>query len=115
MGIKDLENSLAANIKNFVASARLVYKSEDYTSATVLYFKTLFCTLDLIILKEKGFIPKDHSERFRVLEKDFPDFYTFIDKYFPIYQSSYSQIVTQEVCDKIKEYVEGIIEKQGIY
>src|SRR3989344_5598410 len=110
----ELEESLKKNINNFKNSADLVYTQEDFTSATVLYFKALFSILDFIILKEKGFIPKDHSERFRILEKDFPSFYEIVDKYFSIYQESYKKSIEREVCDKIKENVERLIKEQEI-
>src|SRR3989338_6347622 len=110
----ELELTLIKNIKSFATSSELVYSAKDYTSATVLYFKTLFCIFDLLILKEKGLIPKDHSERFKILEKDFHDFYTFLDRNFPVYQSSYNVNIDKEVCDKIKEYAERLIKGQGI-
>ncbi len=88
----ELEESLKRNIKNFKNSADLVYAQKNFTSATVLYFKSLFSILDFIILKEKGFIPKDHSERFRILEKDFPSFYEIIDKYFSICQEPSTKV-----------------------
>ncbi|MEK6893691.1 MAG: hypothetical protein AABX07_05830 [Nanoarchaeota archaeon] len=110
----ETEKSLINNIKNFTSSASKIYEVKDYTSATILYFKALFSILDLIVFRKKGFIPKDHSERFRILEKEFSEFYLIADKYFPIYQSSYTRSIEKEVCDEIKENVERIIEEQEI-
>ena len=108
------EESLIKNIKNFINSANKIYNDQDYTSAVILYFKALFSVLDLIILKDKGFAPKDHNERFRVLQKYFPKFYLIIDKNFHVYQGSYSKSVEKEVCDRIKQDVERIIKEQNI-
>ena len=70
--------------------------------------------MDLLILREKGFAPKDHSERFRILKESLPGFYEWIDKHFEIYRNSYNTKIEKEDCNKVKEYVEEIIEKQKI-
>jgi uncharacterized protein (UPF0332 family) len=114
METSETEKNLMENIRNFMNSAKKIYADSDYTSAVVLYFKALFCILDLIILRKKGFVPKDHSDRFRILEKDFPEFYLIIDKNFQIYQNSYSKSINKEVCDRIKENVERIAKEQKI-
>ncbi len=105
---------LLGNIKRLHKSAELVYNSEDYTSATVLYFKCLFVVLDYVILKKIGKIPKDHGERFRELEQYFPELYEVLDKYFPIYRDTYSLIIEKNKCDEIRENVKRIIKKQKI-
>ena len=110
----DLETDLLENVQNFMKSARLVYDSGEYTSATVIYFKALFSLFDLIIFKEKGAISKDHSDRFRKLEEIYPACYNWLDKNFEIYRNSYSTKIGKENCDVIKEYVEGIIAEQNI-
>ena len=113
-GLNELEETLKDNIKQFLKSANSIYKAGDYTSATILFFKALFSVLDLIILKEKGFIPKDHSKRFRVLQENFGEFYGFVDSNFEIYQNTCNSKVNKFDCDKIKEYVERIIKEQKI-
>jgi len=56
-------------INIFNKSANNIYSLADYTSATILYFKTLFAIQDYILLKKIGYAPKDHTERFRLLKK----------------------------------------------
>jgi uncharacterized protein (UPF0332 family) len=110
-----MEEELLRNIKTFFSSAELVYQTKDYTSATTLYFKTLFVALDLFLLRKIKIVPKDHSERFRLLEKSFPQEYSRLDKYFSIYRSTYSTIIEKETCEEIRKYVISIIkEKLGI-
>lgn len=113
-GDASLENTLKENARTFLASALKVYESGDITSATILYFKALFAILDFVILKKKGIVPKDHSERFRILEKEFPELYTFVDAHFDVYQDTYRTKIRKEECDIIKEYVERVIKEQGI-
>ena len=59
----------------FKKSADSLYKSSDYTSATILYFKTLFAVQDFLLLEETGESPKDNTIRFRQLESNFPDLF----------------------------------------
>ena len=108
------ENLFKNNIKTFLNSAELVYNTQDFTSATILYFKALFTAIDIIILKNKGKIPKDHSERFRILELFEPVLYSLLDKIYPIYRNTYTTTINKETCDKIKENVKRIIKEQKI-
>jgi len=111
----NMDQELITNIKTFFRSAELVYQSKDYTSAAMLYFKTLFVALDLIILRKLKKTPQDPAERFRILEKDFPEEYVQLDKYFLIYRSTYSTTIDHNTCEEIKQYVSKTIkEKLGI-
>jgi uncharacterized protein (UPF0332 family) len=101
-------------IKIFNNSANQVYKLEDYTSATILYFKTLFAIHDYILLQKIGYAPKDHTERFRLLEKEFPESYDILDSEFNTYRSTYSRLISKETCDRIKLLVENEIDKNNI-
>jgi len=90
---------LLKNIKQIFNSADLVYSHKDFTSATILYFKAAFSILDLILLQREGKTPKDHTERFRMLENSYPKLYEFLDKYFKIYRNIYSISIDRETCD----------------
>ena len=109
-----MKEELLSNIKKILKSAELVYKASDYTSATILYFKTAFSAIDYIILLTKGRAPKDHTERFRITEDKFPDLYEFLDKTFSIYRDTYSTSIDKETCDKIIKDVKTIIQKYKI-
>ncbi len=111
MGIRE---DLSKNIRMFLSSADLVYERGDYTSATVLYFKALFAILDYIILNSGKGVPKDHSERFRVLESSAPKLYTVLDKLYPTYRSSYTLSVGREKCDVVRRHVRKLAEEYKI-
>ena len=110
----NMEEELVKNTITFWRSAELVYKTGDYTSATILYFKCLFALFDCILFRKLRKTPKDHTERFRMLEVSFPEFYSILDKYFPLYRDTYSLAIGKEKCDEVKKHVSGIIKKQGI-
>jgi|SRR3989338_5441491 len=109
------EDVINENIRSFLKSAELVYKSGDFTSATILYFKTLFVIFDLLILKGLGRTPKDHGERFRILESNYPDLYTLLDKTYPIYRNTYTVKINKETADGVKKNVETVIKEQRIF
>lgn len=98
----------------FKDSADTLYRAKDYTSATILYFKTLFAIQDLELLEETGESPKDHNSRFRKLEKYFPDMFKELDMEFNTYRDTYSKIIDKDTCDRIKKIVENDIEKYKI-
>ena len=94
----------------FKNSADNIFELKDFTSATILYFKTWFAIHDFILLEKIGYAPKDHTERFRLLEKEFPEEYVILDAEFNTYRSTYSRIISKETCERIKGIVEdGII------
>jgi len=95
----------------FKKSADTLYTSKDYTSATILYFKTLFAIQDHILLEKTGESPKDHTARFRSLEKHFPDLFKELDVEFTTYRDTYSKIVDKDTCERIKRIVENDIER----
>ncbi len=102
------------NILQFKKSADSLFDSKDYTSATILYFKTLFAIQDYILLEKVGQSPKDHNERFRLLEKNFPECYEKLDKEFQTYRDTYSKIINKEICDRIKKLTENEIKHYKI-
>jgi hypothetical protein len=108
------EAALLKNIKTIAQSIELVYGNDDYTSATILSFKLLFGVLDLILLRSEGKTPKDHTERFRMLEKDHQELYVFLDKHFKIYRDTYSLTIDKETCDDVRKGIKAIMERHGI-
>jgi len=101
-------------ILKFKKSADTLYDLGDYTSATILYFKTWFALQDYILLEKIGRSPKDHSERFRLLEKEFPQSYLSLDKEFSTYRDTYSKITDLETCNRIRQNVENETKKYSI-
>ncbi len=109
-----MEEELKNQIHLILRSANMVFESKDHTSATILYFKVIFITLDLLLYRKKKITPKDHTERFRMLEKEFPEEYTLLDKYFQIYRDTYSLTIDIKTCEEIKKYATKTITRVGI-
>lgn len=98
----------------FKKSADNIYISKDYTSATILYFKTLFAVQDFLLLEKIGISPKDHTERFKQLKIDFSDMFKELDMEFSTYRDTYSKIIDKNTCDRIKKLIENDMEKYRI-
>ena len=95
------------HIQQIKKSADTVYKLQDYTSATILYFKTLFAIHDYKLLKKIGKAPKDHTERFKLLKEEFPQSYRELDMEFNTYRNTYNRNIDKETCDRIKIIIEN--------
>jgi uncharacterized protein (UPF0332 family) len=98
----------------FKSSADVVFENGDYTSATVLYFKTLFALHDFLLLQKIGYAPKDHTERFKLLKKEYPEEYLIIDSEFNTYRSTYNRTISKETCIRIRTIIENAINKNKI-
>jgi len=107
-------DALLVNMRMFRASIALVYGAKDFTSATVLSFKLFFAVIDYVLLTRKGLSPKDHTERFRLVQKWFPEIYVVLDKDFPIYQDSYTRTIEREVCDRVRGHIDEIVAKYEV-
>lgn len=82
------EEFLLENIKEFVKEADKSKKDCSYNSAVTLLFKAIAVMTDLFILKKEGFIPKNHTERFRLLKTKYPEIYMILNKDFPVYHKA---------------------------
>jgi uncharacterized protein (UPF0332 family) len=110
----DVKDELKKNIDNFLNSAKLVFDNKDYTSACILYFKALFVVADYIVLISGREKPKDHTDRFRILERYFRGIYLEIDRIFYIYRNTYTTSISKEKCEKVRNVVKKIMEKYKI-
>ncbi|MCK5022567.1 MAG: hypothetical protein KAS04_00195, partial [Candidatus Aenigmarchaeota archaeon] len=100
---------LIENANEFMGKAKGAEKDNAYNSAVTLYFKAIAVLIDLFILEKEGFIPSNHNERFRLLEKKYPLLYKIMDKDFPIYQRSYRLRLDEEYAEVLRKDVEKVI------
>ena len=105
----NLKMELVKNVKKFMSSADLLYERRDFTSSCILYFKTLFAVLDYILLITGKGLPKDHTERFNKLKKSFFKLYKNLEKFYPLYRSTYSLSINKEKCKEVRDYVKQLV------
>ena len=99
--------STKKQIAMFKRSADQIFLLKDYTSATILYFKTWFAIHDYILLTKIGYAPKDHTERFKLLKKEFPEQYRLLDSEFNTYRSTYFRVISRETAARVRGIVEN--------
>ena len=103
-----IENDLKENIKEFLKEAKKAEENKSYNSAATLFFKAIAVIVDLHILRKEGFIPSNHSQRFRLLEEKYKEIYKIMDKDFTIYQNSYKTRLNKEYVEVLKKDAEKI-------
>ena len=72
------ENDLRENVEEFLKEGKRALKDQSYNSAVTLFFKAIAVMADLHLLKKEGFIPSNHTHRFRILEEKYKDIYIYI-------------------------------------
>ncbi|MFH1636985.1 MAG: hypothetical protein ABIB71_01005 [Candidatus Woesearchaeota archaeon] len=112
--LDEREEILQGNFEEYYNQGIESLKREKYNSAATLFFKAMAALCDLFILKKEGFVPKSHSERFRVLEKKYPEIYEIVDTDFSFYQDSYTKKIDKETAELLKDDIGRIKEKAEI-
>ncbi|MBI4452877.1 hypothetical protein HY637_05595 [Candidatus Woesearchaeota archaeon] len=79
-----------------------------YKNSAILFAKALFAMCDIIIRNKLNRLPKNHTERFRILEEHFKETYIIVDNIFDKYTDSYSKPILKETCESIKDGIKKI-------
>src|SRR3989338_11522743 len=79
-----------------------------YKNSVILLSKALFAVCDILIQNKLNKLPKNHSERFRILEGYFKETYKIVDEVFDKYTDSYSKPALKETCESIKNGIKKI-------
>ena len=108
--LEELENTSIEEIK----AAKLLQKEHMTKSALILYSKALFAVLDYLILKKYKKLPKNHSERFRILEAKEPKTYINVDKIWLKYTDSYSKPADEDSIRLFVETIKEIVQDENI-
>ena len=86
-----LENAL-----EFLESGEDNLKKSRFNASVSDFFKAIVTFADYLIYKEIKRIPKNHSERFELLENNFEDLNRKIRDYFQKYRDSYNLRLKKE-------------------
>ena len=95
---------LLKNIEDFLESGEDNLKKQRFNVAVSDFFKAIAILCDYLIYKEIKIIPKNHNERFSILEKYFKDIYKKVAELFQIYTKSYNSRLTQQEVEILKKY-----------
>ena len=105
---------LESNAQEYYRNGLDAEKRAEYNTSVTLFFKALASLCDLRILRDKGSFPSNHSERFRILEKEYPELYLKIDNDFSLYQNSYRLKLDKHTSEVLKHDVEALFEELRI-
>ncbi len=105
---------LISALAEFLESAKDDEKKGRIKSAITMYFKTLVESCDFLIYDKILKTPFNHTNRFELLQRLFPDIYPKVSILFKIYRKTYSQKIDLEDLEKVKNGTIEIIEKTGI-
>lgn len=84
------------------------HKAERYKNALILFSKALFSICDYIIAAKNLKLPEDNSERFRILERHFPEIYLIVDRVFKTYTDTYLKPSDKESCEGLKNAIRNV-------
>ena len=102
--IKELQSTFLEE----VGGALDQFSKNNYKNAIILLSKALFALCDIVIFLRLNKLPKNHSERFRILEEHFNDVYLVVDEVWSSYTDSYSKPVLKETCERLKNAIKKI-------
>lgn len=112
------QDELKETFLELYSSAIFLEEQKKQKSAVILMSKALFALLDYIILKEYKKLPKNHTERFRILELKTPNLYRIVDRVWSKYTDTYRRpaseeafLLLQKAVQEVTRHHEGIDEQ----
>jgi hypothetical protein len=94
-------------------SATLLERSAKHKSATILLSKAVFALVDYILFRKYKVLPKNHAERFRILERREPELYSLLDTLWNGYTNTYHKPVAEESITLMKDAIEKISQNES--
>ncbi len=108
--MNEKERILLENRNEYLETAEQAFKNKKFNTAVTLFFKAISAGADLFLLRKEGTVPSSHSNRFRIVEKKYPEIYNMLDKDFPFYQDSYTKKMNKEAAEVLREDAQRIRE-----
>lgn len=101
-------DELLKNIEEFFESGEENLKKARFNAAVSDFFKAIVILCDYKIYTDMKIMPKNHSERFSILEKYFNDVYSEVSNLFQTYTKSYNLRMIKEDAIKLRNYAYGL-------
>lgn len=105
-----MKDQLIQKAKNYYLLALFAETKGMHAEAVTNYFKALFALADLELYKRIEQLPKNHTERFALLQEHEPFLYKQLDSIFFIYRETYTKEVTQARVEFIRGKIDGIFD-----
>jgi len=111
---EDIKNDILSNFVEFCAAADTDLAAGRYNAAVSSYFKALSILCDWHIYKRIMLLPKNHTERFQILERDEPQAYSLLSPLFSKYRDSYNTRLSRKDALELSENVKKLKKLFGI-
>ena len=108
----DQEQELKNTFLEEYASALLLKKVGNVKSAVILLSKELFAICDYIILKKYNKLPKNHTDRFRILELKEKILFIRLDSVWSKYTDTYSKPSTEDSFKILNDLIMEILQNE---
>src|SRR3989344_6608442 len=95
--------------KEFYASGEDNLKRHRYNAATDSFFKAMVTLCDHQLATIQGISPKNHTERFTLLQINYPKAYLLVSNLFSRYRKTYNQKADQEDAQTTKERFKDLV------
>ena len=95
---------LLENVKEFLESGKENLIKNRLNASASDYFKAIVILCDYLIYKEIKRLPKNHGDRFNLLNVYFKEIYEKVSSLFEIYIKSYNLKVKKEDVLKLEKY-----------
>ena len=79
------------------------YKKGRYNISSIAFFKAIVGICDYLIYRERGILPSNHTKRFEILRKYYPQLYEIVDTDFEIYRAAYLFKISREDVEKVRK------------
>ncbi len=106
------EDELKNTFLEEYSAAYLLKKAGKLKSSVILLSKALFALCDYIILKKYSKLPKNHSERFRILELKEKKVFLEVDSAWSKYTDTYSKPSNEDAFRMLDSSVRKIIQNE---
>lgn len=104
-------DDLTKNAHEFLDSGEDNLNKQRFNAAATDFFKAIVILCDSLIYNEIRTLPKNHNERFRLLNIHFNDIYHEVSSLFNLYKRSYNLRLTKEDTIKLKHYANELKSK----
>jgi len=101
---------LLENVKEFFESGEENIVKKRFNVAVSDYFKAIVILCDYLIYREMKVMPKNHRDRFSLLEKYFKNVYDPVSKLFETYTKSYNLRLGEKEANEVKRYANELKE-----
>lgn len=101
-------DEIKLNAIEFLESGKDNIKKHRWNASVSDFFKSIVTFSDYLLYNEFKILPKNHNERFQLLEKYYPDIKEKITGLFEIYRDSYNLRMKKEDALKMEEYEDEI-------